>query len=156
MADRTYEENYKIYWATAVADINAPTLVEIQAATRFTKVTKDGWAPNFSENAVDTSDIDTAYDSEVPGSWKAGPIAITMKRDDTDESYTYDLMVRNSDGFIIASPFGVPQSGSKVMVFPARIGITQHANSAANEAQKFTTQFFVTSEPALRAIVDGS
>lgn len=156
MADRTYEENYKIYWLPSVQNINAPTTAEINAGTRLTKITKDGWAPNFSENAVDTADIDTAYDSEVPGSWKAGPIAITMKRDDQDETSTYDLLVRNTNGFLLASPFGLATSGKKVMVFPSRIGITQHANSAANEAQKFTTQFFVTSEPALRAVVDGS
>ncbi len=153
MPRATHEQNVKIYWATTVASKTAPTAANITAATNMTaNVTKDGVSLGFSENMVDNAAIDSAFDAQSTGSY-GSQIAITMFRDTGSEASSFGLMVRGTNGFLIRSPFGPAIAGSKVDVFPAQIGVTQLANSAANENQKFTVNFAVTDAPALNVTV---
>lgn len=153
MARAVYEENVHVYFATAVTSIAAPTVAEITAATNITSfMTKDGLALNMSENMVNTAGLDSAFDSQIIGSNAASP-SLTMFRDDDDEADGFDLMVRGTQGFLIVSWFGPAIATAKASVFPVEIGITQIANSAANEPQKFTVNFAVATEPQLRAVV---
>lgn len=153
MSRELYEENIKVYWLTACSNIAAPTTAEIAAGTNMTPfVCKDGVAFNITENDADTASIDTDFDSKIGGSWGAGP-TVKMFRDGTTETNGFALCVKGTNGFLVVTYFGAAVATSKCAVFPCEMGQPTLENSAANEAQKFTERFHVTSEPNLKAVV---
>lgn len=153
MARATHENNVKVYFLTTLASQTSPSAAAIVAGRNLTPlITKDGVALNMSENMVDNASIDTAFDSQSIGSYGAS-LSITMFRD-TDAATdplgsATPALTRGTTGFIVRSPFGVPAATSKVDVFPVQVGVTQFANSAANENQKVTINFAVTAAPNL-------
>jgi hypothetical protein len=140
-----HDDNVVWYWANTVASVSAPTVANITAATRLVGIT--GYTLNFSENEVDTSDIDGLYDTAVVGTSKAGPITLTMKRDDADESDGWDLFEFRDTGYLIRSPFGAAVASAKVEVYPSQVGQKQPSNYARNTVQSFDVNFYVTDEP---------
>jgi hypothetical protein len=140
------------YWATTVASTAAPTVANITAATRLVGITN--YTTPSSEAEVDVSDIDSLFDTSVVGTTKVGPIVITMKRDDTDESDGWDLLdTPRASGFLIKSINGVPAAADKVEVYPAQLGQRRPAGYSRNTAQMFDVAFYVTAEPNLDAVV---
>ena len=153
MSREVFEENYRVYWATTVGNIAAPTVAEVAAATYIgSYVTKDGVALNISENGVGIASIDTTFDAEVGGSWGVAP-ELTLFRDGVTETAGWNLIIKGTNGFLIVATFGVVTAGAKCYVLPAEMGIGKPTNSAANEPQKFTVRFFVTSTPNLKAVI---
>ena len=140
------------YFADTVASTSAPTVANITAATRLVGITN--YTLNFSEAEVDTSDIDGLYDTAVVGTSKAGPITLTMKRDDTDESDAWELFTFRDVGYLIRSPFApTPAAAGKVEVYPAQVGQKQPAGYSRNAVQTFDVNFYVTDEPDTDAVV---
>jgi len=155
MARATHENNVKIYFATTVASVTAPTAANISAGTNLTAyITKDGVNLGMSENMVDNAAIDTAFDAQSVGSY-GSQLSLTLFRDNVaaNETASLGVLVRGTKGFLIRAPFGTVNAGSKVDVFPVEVGVTQYANSAANENQKATVNFAVTSQPGLNVTV---
>jgi len=147
-----HDDQVKFYWATTVASIAAPTVANITAATLIPTITN--YTTNMSEGEVDTSDIDSLYDTSVVGTTKAGPLTLTIKRDDDDETDTWDLFATpRTAGFLIRSPFGPAIAGSKVEVYPVQVGQRRPAGYGRNTAQMFDINFYVTSAPDLDAVV---
>lgn len=147
-----HDGNVKIYFATTVASTAAPTVANISAATLLPGVT-NFQTPN-SEAEVDYSDVDSLYDTGGVGTTKAGPIVLTMKRDDTDESDTWELLdTPRATGFLIFSRFGAAVATSAVEVYPVQVGQRRPASYARNTAQMFDVSFYVTSAPNLDAVV---
>lgn len=146
-----FDDTTHIYFADTVASISAPTVANITAATLIPGIT--GFDTPTSENEVDTSDMSTTYDTSVVGTSKAGPITLTMKRDDTDESAGWDLFTFRDTGYLIFSDFGAAVEDSKVRVYPVQVGQRRPASYGRNTAQTFDVSFYVTSEPDLDAVV---
>ena len=140
-----------IYFATTVASISAPTVANITAATLIPGITNYSFPS--SESEVDVSDIDDLYDSNIVGTSKAGPISLTIKRDDTDETDTWGLLVFRTNGFLIRTLNGLAVATSKVAVYPVQIGQRRPDSYGRNDAQKFEVSFYVTSPPDLDAVV---
>jgi len=145
-----HDDLVKWYWVPTIGDISAPTVAEQTAGTLIPGITNYS-TPN-SESEVDTSDIDSLYDTSVVGTTKSGPIEITMKRDDTDETDTWDLFstVRQA-GYLMKAINGVPVASDKVEVYPVQVGTRRPESYSRNTAQKFMVNFYVTSEPDLDA-----
>lgn len=146
-----HDDIVKWYWAETVASVSAPTAANITAAALLTGITN--YTLSFSEAEVDTSDIDGLYDTAIVGTSKAGPITITQKRDDTDESSGYDLWEFRDTGYLIRSPFGAATASSKVEVYPAQVGQVRPAGYARNTVQMFEVNFYITDEPDTKAVV---
>ena len=156
MARLVYEGRTNVYWATSIANKNAPTVAEITAAVNLTNfVTKDGVALNTATNNVDSATIAEVFDAEDVGSYGSG-LELTMFRDDTADT-AWNLCVYGTSGFLILDRVrasGVlPSVGHKVEVYPARMHVPAMQNSAANTQQRFTEKFAVTSTPADKATV---
>jgi len=156
MPAQVSEGRTNVYWATAVANKNAPTVAEITAAVALTTfVTKDGVETNISSNNVDSAMIDTTYDSQVTGSW-GSDVKLTMKRDVTADT-AWNLCVYGTAGFLIIDRFrnsGVlPSAGMKVEVWPAQMHQPAPENTAANTLVKFVETFAITGQPNLSATV---
>lgn len=146
-----HDGNVKWYWAPAVADISAPSVAEITAAVLIPNITN--YDTPSSESEVDVSDIDDLYDTSVVGTGKAGPITLTIKRDDTTETQGWDLFTFRDTGFLIKSPFGPAAAAAKVEVYPAQVGQRRPEGYGRNTAQKFMVSFYVTDSPDLDAAV---
>lgn len=156
MSRLPYEGRTNVYFATAVADKNAPTVAEISGAVDITNyIPKDGLAPNLSTNNVDSATIAETFDAQVVGSW-GGALAITGFRDDTDDDF-WDLCEYGTDGFVIIDRFNpageLPTPGDVVEVWPVQMHEPVMQNSAANTQQRFVETFAVTSAPAMNAVV---
>ncbi len=155
MAALAHDDRVVWYWATTVAGTApnyAPTVANITAATRIPNITN--YDTPSSEAEVDVSDIDSMYDTSVVGTTKAGPITLTMKRDDTTETNTWDLFdTPREPGFLIKSKDGAPVATDKVEVYPVQVGQRRPEGYSRNTAQKFMVSFYVTAEPNLSATV---
>lgn len=158
MSRTVYEGNTKVHFAPTIANINAPTMVELAAGTDFTPfTTKDGVNTPSTQNMVDSASINETFDAQRVGSW-GGPVTLTMFRDDTDESDGWDAITRGLEGFLVIgrfSPDGIG-TGDKVEVYPVEAHQPVTLPSAGNEMQRFTAQFAVTSQPDLDATVVAS
>lgn len=154
MSRTVYEGKNKVYYLPACANTAAPTTVEIAAGTNLTPyITKDGITVPSTQNMVDSATIEDVFDAQQVGSWGGGPLTLTMFRDDDDETDSYDLIEYGLEGFILISRFETPIATSKVEVWPVEAHEPTIQQSAANEMQKFTAAFAVTSEPSMRAVV---
>jgi hypothetical protein len=152
-----HDGNVKWYWLPAVAAIATPTLAEMTAGTLVPEITN--YDTPASESEVDTSGIDDVYDTSVVGTSKAGPIVLTMKRDDTSEVATWDLFVFRDTGFLVKLPFGgggaagAPAADDKAEVYPAQVGQKRPEGYGRNTTQKFMVSFYVTSDPDIDAAI---
>ena len=151
MTALAHDGNVVWYFAATVASTAAPTVANITAATRIPNITS--YDTPSSEAEVDTSGIDDIYDTSVVGTSKAGPIVLTMKRDDTSETNTWDLLDFRTNGFLIKSKKGAAILASKVEVYPVQIGQRRPEGYGKNATQKFAVSFYVTSAPNLDAVV---
>lgn len=143
------------YYLPAVGDPNLnPTTAEIGAGDRI-KALVNYTSPG-TEAEVDTSTTDSSYDTSVVGTSKVGPIVLTIQRDDEDETDTWDLFTFRDTGFLLRSPFGDPDTGAKVSVYPVQAGRRREAGFSKNAVQADEISFYVTDEPNVDAVVDGS
>lgn len=152
MSDVIYEDKLKLYFLPAVADISAPTVAEITAGDRLVKITKDGVNVTMSEGEVDIGDLDTVFNGKLPGGISAS-LDLTIKRDDTDESATYDLTVRDAAGYLVYAPFGLAVATSKVAVFPGVWGTRRLDTSGSDKNQRYMVKWFGTDPFDLDAVV---
>lgn len=157
MSRTVYEGNNKVWFVPTIANHASPTMVEINAGTDLSPfITKDGIAVPNGQNMVDSATINDTFDAQRVGSWGGGPLTLTMFRDDTDESDSYDLITYGLEGYIVIGRFGTIGIGDKVEVWPIEAHQPTLMQSAANEMQKFSAAFAVTATPTLDAVVIGS
>lgn len=155
MARLVFEGRFNVYVATTIADITAPTVAEITAATDITCfLTKDGFQPTINTNNVDSAALCDTFDGMIPGSFGSDLSLTGFKDDPTDEFW--NLVVYGQEAFIIAEPFGtagvLPAAGDPVYVWHGAWHQKAPANSAANTQQTFTVSFPST-ELELDAVV---
>lgn len=149
------EGKVKVYHCPTIANLAAPTVAEvITAGTNLTPfLTKDGVSTPNSQNMVDTAGINTVFDTQAVGSWGGAPLVLTMFRDDTDESDSYELITYGLKGYIVIARFGTIVATDVVEVWPVEAHQPTLMATAANEAQKFTASFAVTAAPDLDAVL---
>lgn len=155
MAKLPYEKNTRVYWCTSISNIAAPTAAEITAGVYLSPfITKDGVQTPNNQNFIDSADIATNYDSQEPGSYGGAPINLTMFRDNTSDT-AWNLVVYATRGYLVIcrTKSVAPVAGDKVEVWPAAMHEPVMQNTAANEMQKFTAGFAITSTPNTKATV---
>lgn len=143
----------KWYWAPAIASIAAPTVAEVITAGTLLPLITNYSTPS-SEAEVDVAGVDDLYDISVVGTSKSGPIELTFKRDDTDETDTWTLFsTLREDGFLVKAINGVPIATDVVEVYPVQVGQRRPDGYGRNTAQKFMVSFYVTADPDLDAVL---
>ena len=157
-----YEQQTSVRFVPTIASTAIPpttaTTAEITAGTDLTPyVTKDGVQPPTNQNMVDTGSIDTNFDSQEPGSF-GGPFVLILKKKRGTAEVAWTTISYGLTGYLVVSydNFGgdnVPVAGDKIQIFPVKAHEPLMNNSAANEEQKFTTNFAVTSKPNLKGTV---
>ncbi len=152
MPRQVFEEQYKVHFLPACADISAPTQAEITAGTDLsTFVTKDGVQIGTSNQRVSVGDISTTFDGEIMGSWGANLAVSFFKDDTTDTAWT--TLPRGTAGFLLIALFGSTAATEPAYVFPIECGQRELPTSAANERQSFTVPMAVTGAPDLDSVI---
>lgn len=150
MARLIPNERTWIGFATAVANIAAPTAAEITAATNLT-----GFCVSLNAasqgNTVPTPSFDTLFETSVPGTVQAQFQADFYRDDENDDAW--ETLPRGTDGFFIIARFGGTGANNKpiatdhVEVWPVKVTSRTMQNLASNQVQMFSVQCSVPVEP---------
>lgn len=156
MARLIPNERTWIGFATAVANIAAPTAAEITAATNLT-----GFCVSLNAasqgNTVPTPSFDTLFETSVPGTVQA-QFQADFYRDDEDDD-AWETLPRGTDGFFIIARFGGTGTDNKpiatdvVEVWPVKVTSRSMQNLASNQVQMFSVQCSVPVEPSEDSVV---
>jgi hypothetical protein len=153
----SHDDIVQWHFVPTITNIAAPTVAQINAGDRILGITN--YTMPASEAEVDVSDIDSQYDTSVVGTNKVGPIELTLKRDDTDESAGWDLFTFRDSGYLVRLPFGgsgalgVPAATDLCEVYPVIVGQKRNEGYGRNAAQKFMVSFYVHEEPSVDSVV---
>ncbi|MET8658150.1 hypothetical protein [Streptomyces griseus] len=158
MADLISDGKTRVVWMATCANINAPTVAELNAGADYTKrITPDGLKLDPTTADVDTSSLASKFDTKTAG--RVGFDAeVTFKRGDnpTDDA-PYTTLKYGVSGFL-AVRRGVDfttawTAGQKAEVYPITCGEPANNSPAANEVMKFTSPMKVVDSPATAATV---
>lgn len=146
------------WWVPSIANLNAPTVSEINAGIRISQwMTKDG-ATGFSPETADapTSSIESTFDTNVNGRRSfSGPRVRLKKQSGTDTAYT--TLTPDATGNLVrrkslAATTAVA-SGQAVQVFPVMCGEAAVLDVEDNMPERYDVPMKITAEPKLRAAV---
>ncbi|MFJ4852393.1 MULTISPECIES: hypothetical protein [unclassified Streptomyces] len=158
MADLISDGKTRVVWMATCANINAPTVAELNAGADYTKrITPDGLKLDPTTADVDTSSLASTFDTKTVG--RVGfDVELTFKRGDnpTDDA-PYTTLKYGVSGFL-AVRRGIAvttawTAGQKAEVYPIACGEPQNSSPAANEVMKFVSPMRVTDAPATAATV---
>ena len=158
MADLISDGKTRVYWVGSIANINAPTVAELNAGADYTqRITPDGLKLDPSTADVDTSSLASTFDTKTVG--RVGfDVEVTFKRGDTGpEDLPYTTLKYGVSGYL-AVRRGVAYAtawaaSQKAEIYPITCGEPQNVSPAANEVMKFTSPMRVTAAPATAATV---
>ena len=149
---------FKVSWAPAVAIVTGPTFAEVDAGEDLTPfVTPAGVDTPEEGEVVDSSDLSSAFNKNVPGTY-GGSASIECYRDDTTDT-AWTTLARNAEGFLVIARFGgsgtdnAIQSGDAVEVWPVRVSSRSNVRVARNDVLRFVANLATTDEPTLIATV---
>ena len=153
----------------SVASKTAPTVAELSDGTDLTGfLTRDGLKTPATGNTVDISDASSLFNSTAPGSYGGDAAELTCYRDTLDTNDTaWNALPRGTTGYLvvaragwaqsettgIGSNDGTPTDGDRCEVYPVTVISRAMADTADNEASKFTVSLAITQEPADDAAV---
>ncbi|MFE4311496.1 hypothetical protein ACFRR6_36185 [Streptomyces sp. NPDC056891] len=158
MADLISDGKTRVVWLPTVANINAPTVAELNAGSDYTKrITPDGLKLDPTTADVDTSSLASKFDTGTVGR-VSFDTEITFKRGDnpTDDA-PFTTLKYGVSGFLFVRR-GVDfttawTAGQKVEGYPITCAEPANNAPAANEVMKFTSKMKVTDVPATSATV---
>lgn len=128
MADIVVDGNTQVWFVTTFADPTAPDATEVTAGTKLGPVLRADGIENFNPTGarVDTTSIESTFESSVPGRTSFGDTALVLKKQSgTDTVYTA-LGTPNTNGYIVMR-FGIAAAtaaaaAQKVDVYPVQLG----------------------------------
>lgn len=136
----------KVYFVPSIADLDAPTRVEMSAGTDLSREIAeiDGW--NVTSNQIQTPDFATRFVSQIAGRIEAADSSLTFYASE-DSVDVRNLLPRDTDGFIVWLDGGdVP--GNKMDVYPVTVRSVSKMRSAGSEAARIMIGFSITREPS--------
>lgn len=146
----------RVTWMSACANINAPTVAELNAGIALEGfITPDGLDISMDTGGVDNSNLGSTFTTSKAGRKKPG-VTITFHHDSPTDT-PYNLLPYRTNGFA-AVRRGVDRtvawaSADKLEVYPLESGEAVQKKPAVDDTWDFTTPFFVTADPATRAVV---
>ena len=158
MADSLSDGRIRVSWVPAIANINAPTVAELNAGTLVSPVMApdglSGFEPDTAD--VDTSAIDSTFGTVVKGrSSFSGTMFRLKKQSGTDT--IYNLLVRDLAGYTVIRRDVTGSTGwaaaQTVEVYPSVLGEVRNLAPEANSVHRYEIPVGVSSTPALRAVV---
>lgn len=156
MPDLVSDGKIRIHWATSLANPNAPTAAELNAALRLDKlVTADGLRREFTTASVDNSAISSTFDTEQVGRRKPSNLGVTLKRQTGVDSAVAALSYQASGWLVVRDNLDAETAwatGQALEVYPAQCKQGSKAN-APNTVQRMMVDMSPISDPFLFAVV---
>lgn len=153
-------ENAYLAFVPTIANIAAPTAVEITAGKELTSYLISMNA-STTGNTVPTPDISTLFETSIPGTVTA-TLTADFYRDDTvgvGGDLAWITLPRKTSGFFVIQRFGHTTPGApiiaaaKVEVWPILVVSRTMANMANNSVMTFTVTCSVPKVPNEAAVV---
>jgi hypothetical protein len=158
MADMLNDGQIKCVFVPSIANIAAPTTAELAAGTALEcLITADGLDIKVGEATVSIPKLCETSVSEAPGRTTYGMTLTMVRKTVTVEDVAWTVLLRGTTGYLVLR-YGVPYAtafaaAQKVQVFPGKAGERQPQKPEQNGATKFMSQWFVSSQPNLDAVV---
>lgn len=144
----------RIWWVDTISDPSAPTVAEITAGTDITGFLSSLDTP-LDGNAVDSSDLSSAFNKTVAGKF-GGNVNAQMYRDDTADD-AFDLFPRNTTGYLVIRRFGgsdvAEAAGDEVDVWNLRVITRSDVPLDDESVQAFMANFAALDEPEINVTV---
>ena len=156
MADLISDGKIRVAWVPTVANIAAPTAVELNAGLLLAGVmTPDGLKTDSTTAEVDNSSLISTFDTRRAGR-RGFSNSVKIKRQDSADTALTTLVYR-ATGFLVVrrGPTDATVAwtvGDKVEVFPSECG-DRMPSYGPNSIQAFEVPMFNTSQPNVDAIV---
>jgi hypothetical protein len=148
----------RVAWVTAIANIAAPTVAELNAGQDFTtRITPDGLNIPAETADVDNSSLASTYTTNRAGRRSFSP-EVTFKRGDSaGDDAPWTTLTYQTMGYLVVRrvlPYTTAwAAGQKVEVYPVECGERNSIPPAPNEVAKFTSQMKLREEPNTNATV---
>lgn len=147
MADIISDGMTKVTWMLTCSTTSSPTTAQLNAGVSLENyITPDGLNITVETAAVDTGDIASTQDSEIPGRRKDS-ITLTFKSQG-HSAVPWTTFASRPDGFLVVrrsvATTTAWTAGQVVAVYPCRAGDRQDIAPAPNEVEKFSVGMFVT------------
>ena len=158
MADIIIDGMVRVTWATAVANIGAPTVAELNAGMVLENfLTPDGLRGFQAETAaVDTSSLASTFNTSLPGRESYANMGLMLKRQTATDTI-YNTLQKGVAGFVVirrgvlvATAWATAQA---VEVYPVVCGREQHQDPEANSLWRYLVPLMLSAPPNLRAAV---
>jgi len=152
MARLASEGNVKVWKVPTIADLEAPTAVEINAGEDLTPyMPTQGVDITWTQNNASLAMLDESFVAEVVGT-ESATITLTGVRDDESDDF-FDAFERGENFYLVISRFGAADATSAVEVYPAQSHRPVPMAPAENEFQQAMCTLAVTDTPVLDAVV---
>lgn len=160
MARITPDGYAKVHVVDTIADISAPTLIEINAGTEVTAFLAPAGLDTPEEGTdADSSSLASPRDFSVPATI-GGDIEGEFYRDDVpanDEAWT--AMPRLLETHLVVARFGGSGTDNAIAatdvveVYPVRVSQRSPLRMTRGETQRFSARFALSTDPDLAAVV---
>ncbi|PRY56437.1 hypothetical protein [Glycomyces artemisiae] len=159
MGDIIVDGTVKVAYCPTVADLSAPTLVEIAAGIDDLDViiTADGLIGFEPETAeVDTTGLSSTFDTKRPGRASfSGTMLRIKKQTGVDAAYT--TLVRSTEGVLVVRRYilaaGAWAVADKAACYPIQCGERRDLAPEANTTARWEVPTMIHSDPELNAVV---
>jgi hypothetical protein len=146
----------RVTFATAIANVAAPTTTELNAGTALESfITPDGLDIGMDTGGVDTSNLKSTFTTNRAGRKKPS-ISVTFHHDSPTDT-PYNLLPYRTTGYLVVRR-GVDATtawatSDKVEVYPVDCGEAVQTKPAPDSTWDFMVPLFVMSDPNTRAVV---
>lgn len=158
MPDITADGKTRVYWVSAIASQNAPTVAELNAGIALqSTMTADGLAGfNPATADVDTSALDSTFTTMVNGRTSFSNTTLRLKKQSgTDTIFT--TLIRDTAGYVVVrrsiTASTAWASSQACEVYPAVCEEVSRMDPAPNTIERYEVGIKITGSPSLRAAV---
>lgn len=159
MADIVVDGKTRAAFVTAIANIAAPTVAELNAGIllQSTLVASGlaGFAPDTAK--VDTSSLASTFNTAVNGKTSFDGTQLTFKKQIGTDTIHDTLAIKGTAGFIVIRR-SIAEStawatSQKVSVYPVECGEVVYMDPEENTVERYTIPLTISSAPNQRATV---
>ena len=141
-----------LFLETIAATDYLPTRAELTGATKLTKEIAEFEGFNLENQEIDTPDLESTFNSKIPGDDSAADSSLTFYEDDTSSTLE-EALAKGTTGFVVVLRKGDVPASKSMDVWPVRVASKSSAITVDNEAAKWTARFSITDTPVLDAAV---
>lgn len=159
MADIIVDGKVQIRWATAVANIAAPTTTEWNASLDMTPfIPPDGFQGwKLETQFVDNTKINSKFSTQRVGRANISGPSIMFDKQTVGSDAVWTALQVNTLGFVLVRRYldwaTAIASAQNVQVWPAEVGYRQDVDMAPNALDQFQVFFAVTSTPNITSVI---